>query len=219
MRFIAILFLVLSASATKAQQFDKAAFQQQFARDMQMNRTGMTVLGTWAGANVIGGVTGYFTANNTEAKAFWGMNAIWGATNMGFAAMGLWGSKKEKNMPYTCDKMLQKHEFYKNLFLLNAGLDLGYIGTGLVLNAYADDFDNPAMWHGFGKSIAMQGIALLLFDGTMYTLHKQRDKKWYKLVEGLCVTRNGVGFRYRFEGRHATSIYMRSKSTLNPADL
>ncbi len=51
--------------------------------------------------------------------------------------------------------------------------------------------------HGFGKSIAMQGIALLLFDGTMYALHQKQDKKWYKLTQGICFTGNGVGYMYR----------------------
>lgn len=196
MRLKILIIMLLTAHLSFAQRADVESYRQLYVHDMNLNKTGMTILGSWAVANVVGGVTGLAVSTDKEAKAFWGMNAIWGAVNTGFAVMGYWGANREKKMQYSCDQLVEKHEFYKNLFLLNAGLDVAYIGTGLVLNSYANDFNNPAMIHGFGKSIAMQGIALILFDGTMYTLHKKQDKKWYKLLQGICVTGNGIGFRY-----------------------
>jgi hypothetical protein len=84
------------------------------------------------------------------------------------------------------------------LYLINAGLDVLYIGSGAVIHAYADDMNHSAMWHGYAKSFMLQGAVLLLFDGTMYALHSRQDKKWYKLLQGVVVTGNGVGYRYQF---------------------
>ncbi len=196
--YISALCMLMILNTAQAQHLDKPSFDELHALKCKTNRTGMSVLGGWAAVNIAGGAVGYFTAKDQEWKAFHGMNVIWGVVNLGFAGFGYWGAAKERQLNLSCDDMLHKYESTKRLFLLNAGLDGLYIGTGLVLNAYAGDMKNPAQMHGFGKSIALQGIGLLLFDGTMYAMHQKQDKKWYKLMQGICFTGNGIGYRYAF---------------------
>jgi hypothetical protein len=163
-----------------------------------LNTLGMAHLGAWGALNVVAGGAGYFMADSKEWQAFHGMNAIWGATNAIIALSGYMGAKREAAQQRSIDDALHRYEKNKRLFLINAGLDVVYIGTGAVLDAKANEFTSPAMWHGFGKSFMLQGAVLLLFDGTMYVLHSRQDKKWYKLLQGVVVTGNGVGYNYKF---------------------
>lgn len=200
MRIVAtILFsIVIMHCNAQSLKINDAAFAQLNDRRIATNKTGMTILGAWGAANIVGGVAGALASTDQEWKSFHTMNALWGAVNMGIAGMGYMGARKEAGQTLTCDKMLDRYESGKRLFLINAGLDVIYIGSGMALISYADDLDNSARWRGYGKSVAMQGIFLLVFDGTMYALHQHKNKQWYKLLEGVCVTGNGVGFNYTF---------------------
>ena len=157
------------------------------------NRAGMTVLTGWGAANTVAGIAGYLIADSKEWRAFHGMNAIWGITNAGIGLMGLAGVRKEMKMESNCSDMLQRYESTKRLFLINGGLDFFYIGTGVFLKEHAKTQTNPTLWRGFGNSILIQGIFLLLFDGTMYAAHQGKNKKWYKALNGLCVSGKGIG--------------------------
>ncbi|MBL7682130.1 MAG: hypothetical protein JNK00_02125 [Flavipsychrobacter sp.] len=198
MRIVAaILFsIVLMHCNAQSLKINDAAFVQLNNKRIATNKTGMTILGAWGAANIIGGVAGALASTNQEWKSFHTMNALWGTVNIGIAGIGYMGARKEAGQILTCDKMLGRYESGKRLFLINSGLDIIYIGSGMALISYADDLDNPARWRGYGKSVAMQGIFLLVFDGTMYALHQHNNKQWYKLLEGICVTGNGVGLNY-----------------------
>lgn len=195
---VCLLFLALClyAQDTYAQQVNVNDFQQLNERRILTNRRGMTVLSGWGAANLVAGGVGYFAANDEQWKAFHGMNAIWGAVNLGIGVLGYAGSRREQREQLSCSQMLGHYEAGRRTYLLNAGLDVAYIGTGALLCAYADRQTSPATCRGFGQGIALQGIFLLVFDGTMLTLHGSQNKKWYRLLEGVCVTGNGVGFRY-----------------------
>ncbi len=189
-----ILLLFIASISASAQQ--KISFDSLNLARIKTNDAGMKVLGAWSAANIVVGGAGYFMANDKETKAFHEMNALWGIVNLGIAAAGYQGARKEYAAKYNCKDMLQRYESTKRLFLINWGLDIGYVSGGLILNSYAYKFKDPETWHGFGKSIAMQGAFLFVFDGVMFGLHQSSNKKWYKLLDGLCVTGNGVGFRY-----------------------
>ena len=188
---LVITFASFSASAQNKSSFDSLNYIR-----IKTNETGMKVLITWSVANIVAGGTGYFIANDKETKAFHEMNALWGIVNLGIAGLGYSGARKELKAAYNCKDELHRWQSNKQLYLINFGLDVGYISAGLLLDSYAGRFKDPETWHGFGKSIAMQGAFLFVFDGVMFSLHQSKDKKWFKLLDGLCVTGNGIGFRY-----------------------
>ncbi len=200
MKLITTILLSLFALQVQAQRFvaDDAAFASLNAKRIKTNHTGMKILGAWGAANIVGGVTGALVATDKEWQSFHTMNALWGAVNLGIAGMGYLGARKEAKESMACGTMLNRYESGKRLFLINAGLDVIYIGSGMALTSYADELDNPTRWRGYGKSIMMQGVFLVIFDGTMFALHQHQNKNWYKLLEGVCVTGNGVGVNYKF---------------------
>jgi len=166
---------------------------------IKTNKHGMYVLGTWGVANIAEGGIGYFTAGNNQWKYFNEMNAIWGVINAGIAGAGLAGVRKEMNEQLDCSDMLLQYESTKRLYLINAGLDVLYIGTGVFLTEHSKNAtSNVDEFRGFGKSLILQGAFLFVFDNVMFASHQRRNSKWYHLVQGVCVTGNGIGFNYNF---------------------
>lgn len=190
-----ILIAFLYASATCAQESDYTLLNNQ---RIQTNTTGMVVLGSWGAANVAGGLSGYFIASDKEWQAFHGMNAIWGAVNGVIAVGGYIGARKEAGKDFTAETAYERFRSGKRLYLINAGLDVLYIGTGAALTAWAPQSNNNPMWSGFGKSVMLQGVALLIFDGVMYDVHCSNNKNWQKVAAGFTFTGNGLGYVYRF---------------------
>lgn len=192
-----IACICLSAGAAAQSLRLQPAYDSLNTIRIKTNLTGMKILGGWSVANIATGAAGYFATDNKEWKAFHGMNAVWGAVNLGIAGMGWAGARKEMNAHYSCDEMLHRYESTKRLFLLNAGLDVLYISSGVYLQEHARTVSkDPDTWRGFGKSVTMQGIFLLVFDGVMFSMHQHQDRKWYRALTGICVTGNGIGFRY-----------------------
>lgn len=159
---------------------------------IKATRSGMLVLGGWGAANLIGG--GILAATQEgEAKYFHQMNAAWGGINLGIATLSYFAAKKIDPAGFDTFQTIEEHYKTEKLFLFNAGLDLGYVATGLYLAERAKTFDkNQTRWKGFGKSIAVQGAFLFVFDLASYLVHGRHRKQLKPIVEGLGFTGNGV---------------------------
>mgnify|MGYP000931533601 FL=1 len=128
------------------------------------------------------------------------MNVLWGAVNTGIALFGMAGVKKEMTAKYYYKEAYNKYTANKKLYLINAGLDVLYIAGGVGLNEYGRTAGRDrAIFQGFGKSIAIQGIALLLFDNIMFAAHQRNNSKWYILMSDLRFTGNSIGFVHTFK--------------------
>ena len=195
MKLRALLLIMFTGLRCMAQDADLTLLNEQ---RIATNKTGMMILGGWGAANVVSGIAGYAIADQQNRKAFHGMNALWGAVNGFIAIGGYLGAVKESNIAYEYDDALKRYKSNKKLYLINAGLDVVYIGTGVVLTGIADNTNNPEIFHGFGQSVIIQGAALLLFDSIMYGLHQSRNGKWAQLAGGISFTGNGIGYVYRF---------------------
>jgi hypothetical protein len=178
---------------------DTATFTSLNLQRIHTTKTGMTILGLWGTANVITGIVGTISAKEEEWKRFHQMNAIWGGINLGIAAAGYLGAKREEQHSYSPIDALRHHEGIKRLFLINAGLDVLYIGTGTYLLEHSKvTTSDKDQFKGYGKSLILQGAGLLIFDISMFTAHQHSNKAWYKALQGLCVTGNGLSWRYSF---------------------
>lgn len=159
----------------------------------------MKVLAGMGIASMAAGGAGYFVAQQEEWRYFHEMNVLWGAVNMGIALFGMAGVKKEMTAQYNYKQAYDKYTSNKKLYLINAGLDVLYIAGGVGLNEYGRGAGrDKAIFQGFGKSIAIQGIALLLFDNVMFAAHHRNNSKWYILMSDLRFTGNGIGFVHTF---------------------
>ena len=194
--FFISLFLVTSCSYGQEISF-KDTITTYNNKRMHVNKTGMEVLGSWGVANIVDGGVGYFTAKQDQWKYFHEMNALWGVVNTGIAALSLANGRKERAEKLNAQQAYDVYKKSKKIYLVNGGLDLVYMATGVALTKYAQNTKtNPALFTGFGKSIVMQGAFLFIFDSFMYTTHARYDGKWRRIIDEINVSTNGVGIRH-----------------------
>ncbi len=166
---------------------------------IKTNKTGMKVLGGWGLVNIAAGGVGYFTSADDQWKYFHEMNALWGAVNTGIAALGLHGVRKEVAAQLNYRQSYGHYLADKRLYLINAGLDVLYIGAGVALNEYGNSTKHDAViYNGFGKSIAIQGVFLLLFDNVMFAAHQRYNSRWFRLMNEIRFSGNSVGLVHTF---------------------
>lgn len=156
----------------------------------QTTKAGMIVLGSWAVANIGIGATGWANSKGGQNKYFYQMTTIWGAANLGAAILGYTGNNKQ----LTAAETLKAQQKIEKIFLINGGLDLAYISTGIYLNHHGMTHSS-AQLKGYGTALIPQGIFLLLFDCTMYATHRSNGNKLRQFLE-----KNPIGFNGREVG-------------------
>ena len=162
-----------------------------------LNRKGMVVLGSWAGANLI--TNGILLSNSSGSdKYFYQMNVYWNVVNGTLAGLGVLGAKKmQRNL--SAFQSLEEQSSTEKTFLINTGLDVAYVMTGVyLLEKSKNSIDSQDMLKGYGQSVILQGGFLLLFDGIMYGVHRSHLKKGSAIFENLTFTGGQVGFVWRF---------------------
>ncbi len=166
------------------QQYDSIYIKRQM-----LNKNNMTVLGTWAGINIIqSGISAASTKGNTQA--FFKMNVYWNVVNAAIAGIGFVQAKKALAKKVTSQQNWQQQQKIEQFLLFNTGLDAAYITTGLYLREHGLRINN-SQTEGFGSSIILQGSFLLVLDVIQYFEHHQNGKKLSKLA--LEPTNNGLG--------------------------
>ncbi|MDO3643323.1 hypothetical protein [Mucilaginibacter sp. L3T2-6] len=153
----------------------------------QITKTGMTVLGSWAIANIGVGAAGWGGSKGGQNKYFYQMTTFWGAANLGAAILGYTGNK---NKQLSAPETLKAQRKIQKIFLINGGLDLAYIGAGIYLN-HRGITHGSAQLKGYGTALLPQGLFLLLFDGTMYATHRSNGNKLRRFFEKNPISFNG----------------------------
>jgi hypothetical protein len=193
LRCILVSLSVLFSSLAFSQSDDLREFNE---RKDQIGKRSMYALGGWAVGNFA--VSGAMLGSATGAdRHFHEMNIYWNVVNIGLATVGLLGSRKghgDRNLLATINAQHSTEKIY----LLNAGLDVGYIMGGFYLTELANRFpDRKDQFTGWGYSIAFQGGFLLVLDAVMFFIYKgQRNKKLNPILENIDV--GLTGFRMRF---------------------
>jgi hypothetical protein len=109
------------------------------------------------------------------------MNAYWNLVNLGIAGYGFWQAKQVAVLNFW--EVLVTQQQIEKVLLANATLDFGYIALGLYLIERGRRLEKDR-WLGFGKSIVLQGVFLLLFDAILYGFQHQLGielLEWAKL--------------------------------------
>lgn len=159
-------------------QQEFSGLEDYYETNLRTNRTGMYTLGTWAVGNIAIGAYGW-SQNSGETKYFHQMNTLWNTVNLGLAIGGLLGSK---TLPSSKIELLEHSRRMERIFLINAGLDVLYMGTGAyLLNIdLADSGKRSEQYEGYGKSLILQGAFLFIFDLVMYGIKKGQRQNFMK---------------------------------------
>lgn len=183
--------------------FTAPVFAQQVIQDNnhqrnEINITGMKVLGGWALANMAIGSVVYFKTSGKN-KYFHQMNVFWNVANLGLATAGYFGAKADLNQQLNLARSINDQHKIEKILLLNAGLDVGYMATGLFLNERGKNRSSDRL-KGYGNSLLLQGAFLLIFDSGMYAIHNHNGNGLNKALEKVSVNFDGeqLGLRYRF---------------------
>ncbi|MCP4917660.1 MAG: hypothetical protein GY913_12110 [Proteobacteria bacterium] len=134
--------------------------------NIRLDRTAMTTLAVWSAGNIVGGGVGFVQAEDTQWKAFHATNATWNLANLGIAALGLRSTKRRGDPSWP--SLALDLERSRAIYMLNFGLDTGYIMTGMFLRARADHLGDPVR-AGIGWSLVVQGAFLATLDLAVMT--------------------------------------------------
>lgn len=145
---------------------------------ININKTAMFTLGAWAIGNIaVNGTLIALQSNQTPQNRstvyyFQQMNVFWNLVNLGLAAGGLYGAYTETPHGISLFETIDKQASIERILLLNAGLDVAYISAGSwMLEHSKNSADQRNLWQGYGQSLIVQGIFLLVFDAATYFVH------------------------------------------------
>ncbi len=194
MKTTTLLFLLFFSTQIFSQNLPFQNFNQE---RLDLNRNGMTILGSWAGANLI--TNGILLSNASGSdKAFFKMNIYWNVVNGALAGLSfLQNPKNQATMsPF---QSLEEQSSAEKIFLFNAGLDVAYVMGGIYLLEKSNNVSSDQeILKGYGQSVILQGGFLLLFDGIMYGVHHSHLKKGRVIFENLTFTGSSLGLNIRF---------------------
>jgi hypothetical protein len=193
MKKVFTLILILYCSYAFAQDSLKSFNNSR----IRTTSTGMEVLGSWGIVNVGAGAIGWANSTTNTSRYFYQMNVIWGSVNFGTALISYAALQKDRKKHLTAAETLKEQKKIEKIFLINGGLDVAYIGTGLYLKLAGDSRNSPIM-KGYGSSILLQGGFLLIFDGLMYQSEKNNGGKLRHFLEKHPIT---------FDGRRVGMIF------------
>ncbi len=181
-----VLFFLLIFSAEAKSQDSLSHFNQ---KRNDINQTGMKVLGGWAIANIAIGSIGFYNTKGA-ARYFNQMNIFWNIVNLGIATTGFYGEKEALQKQFNPNQSLAEQRKTKRILLINAGLDLAYIGGGIYLNRRGISKSSDRL-HGYGNAVILQGAFLFLFDGTMFAIQNQHQKSGKRFFNNVELGFNG----------------------------
>lgn len=188
-KIVLAVLSILSTTTSFTQSMDLDHFNQQRRR---INKNGLLVISSWSAGNIIYSSIAAKHASGS-AKYFHKMNASWNAVTLGLTAFGCLAAKKDDGLQF--GQTLRKQASIEKIFLFNVGLDVAYVVGGIYLKERAKSSSIPEKLQGYGKSVVLQGAALLLFDAIMFQLHSSHGKELYRGADKLklAATENGVG--------------------------
>ncbi|PIY11592.1 MAG: hypothetical protein COZ18_03590 [Flexibacter sp. CG_4_10_14_3_um_filter_32_15] len=167
---------------------------------LSLQKNAMYVLGGWSVANfAYSGATLSAGINNGENKYFHQFNIYWNTVNFALAGSSLLFAKKNTDLNYS--QTLKAYHSIESLFLLNTGIDVGYMATGLYLRERAKtttDTKNKNQFLGYRKSLILQGGFLFVFDLIAYFLNKRQSKVLYDIPVSLSLAPNQMRVTYTF---------------------
>ncbi len=193
---IFVTVLLLMASLAAGAQNCSSPFGE---TSLAANSAGMYVLGGWALANMAAGAYGWATFEG-EKKYFSQMNLFWNVVNLSIAGIALYSNYSTDLSLMGEGELLAKHLKTERLFLINSGLDVGYMGAGFLLRHFSSGTEKRGdLLKGYGNAVILQGGFLLVFDMVMYfVMHDMRPGNVEPVAFALSSGALAAGIRMKF---------------------
>lgn len=185
------LMLLLIPVMLDAQQ----GYEDFYKRSLSVNNAGMYVLGSWAITNMAVGAYGW-ARNDGSNKYFHQMNLFWNTVNISIAGFALYNNYTTDISLLSNEGMMNQHKMMERLFLINAGLDILYMGGGYYLTHIAKKkTKRKEMFNGYGRSVILQGGFLFVFDLIMYGIQRNNRLEFMRDFN-LSYLNNGLVLNY-----------------------
>lgn len=145
---------------------------------LQLKRNGMQVLGGWAISNIA--VSGFMLTRSRGVNyRFHEMNVFWNIVNLGIAGFGYYDAQNTNLDGMGFMETLNSQQEFGKFLLLNAGLDVGYVMSGLYLRERSKNASKfRERLKGYGNSVMLQGSFLFVFDIALYALNQSQITTW-----------------------------------------
>jgi hypothetical protein len=193
MKFLPIIIILISTqSLAQLSEFN----QQRRKTDQHL----MIGLGSWASLNLVSSSVGWATAPNQEMKYFHQMNVMWNTVNLALAIPGYIKARKHSsNLSFA--QTIDEQRKTETVFLFNAGLDIAYMSTGLILKSESKhNIGKSDLFNGYGNSLLMQGGFLFIFDWIAFSIHRKHSKKSLSpLLNRIELSDNGFGLKLKLD--------------------
>lgn len=193
-RILLAIFILISLQST-AQSVQKFNEER-----IQTDKHLMIGLGSWATTNFIASGIGWATVPTGEAHYFHQMNVMWNTVNIGLAIPGYLKAKKANTSLSFSESIRTQHQTEK-IFLINTGLDIGYMAGGLLLRSAAKtNSDKQDQFNGYGSSLLLQGGFLFVFDIVAYAIHNRHSKKSLEpMMNKIELSSTGLGLKWNLQ--------------------
>ena len=192
-----VLFWLLLSISGLAQTTPSQELYELNEQRLQINKSAMIVLGSWASINILSGlVLRSNTAGST--RYFHEMNVLWNLVNLGLAAGGIYSSIKGDPAAFDAWQTYHEQQKLEQILLVNGALNVSYILAGVYLKERAKNATKkPERLKGYGNSLLLQGGFLLLFDTAQYWIHHSNaTPKLKQLISQISVGSNGIAISF-----------------------
>jgi hypothetical protein len=166
---IMVMLMIFTTFAAVSGQENHQTF---YEHSLKINNTGMMVLGSWALANIAVGAYGWNRYVGSQ-QYFHQMNLFWNGVNLAIAGIALYSNFTADYSGWAAEEILERQMKTQRLFLINAGLDVAYMGAGILLKQIAERYPkNETRLIGYGNSVILQGAFLFVFDLVLYGIQR-----------------------------------------------
>lgn len=179
-KFLCLLPLLLLCLSANAQSGATAAFNLQQAETLKF---GMLALGGWALINILLSSI-KLTKSSRNKRYFFQMNIYWNIVNLIIAGGSLYYILSVDPTARTLSETAEFHYWTLKLLYLSIGLDLAFIMLAAYLKERSLSSPKAEQYLGWGQSITMQGLFLLVLDITLAVVLEGRAEQLLRLVQG-----------------------------------
>ena len=162
---------------------------------LQLNRSGMKVLGGWAAGNIITGGIG-MTQSTGNVRYFHQFNLAWNTVNLAIAGLGYFSSQTARS-DLGFAETIREYQTFENILLVNAGIDVGYIATGAYLRERGLRKESDRLT-GYGQSLILQGAFLFTFDLIMFIASRKQSSDLLKALDDVTIQTTGISYKIQF---------------------